>query len=357
MAPARHVAFVVPGSIDARTGGYGYDREIVAGLERRGWTVHVHEIPGTFPFPSAASRAAAAATLAGLPSGSPVVVDGLALGALPDEALREAARLRLIALVHHPLADETGLTAEARADLELSERRALRAVRHVVVTGVRTAETLDRYDVARASITVIEPGTDPAPQARGSASGGAGGRAVELLCVATLIPRKGHDVLVRALAAMADAPWHLTCVGGLDRDEAWVATVRAQIAAAGLEDRIAFLGEMDRAPLDVHYDAADVFVMPTWYEGYGMAVAEALARGLPVVSTATGAIGDLVGPDAGLLVPPGDAAALTTALSAVVTDTALRARLAAGARLARARLRSWDDAASLMARTIEHADG
>jgi glycosyltransferase involved in cell wall biosynthesis len=346
-APGR-VAFVVPGSIDTRTGGYGYDRAIVAGLERRGWTVRVHEIPGSFPWCSAASRQSAAAILAALADGTAVVLDGLALGALPDEAAREAARLRLIALVHHPLADETGLSADQRARLEASERRALQAVRHVVVTSARTADTLDRYGVAPASITVIEPGTEPAPQSRGSRGG-----TVELLCVATLVPRKGHDVLVRALAAMSGTPWHLTCVGGLDRDEAWVAALRAQVAAAGLETRIAFVGELDQTPLEASYDAADVFVLPTWYEGYGMAVAEALARGLPVVSTATGAIADLVGSDAGVLVPPGDAAALTAALSAVVTDATLRARLAGGALRVRARLPSWDDAAGRMARTIE----
>ena len=347
---------VVPGAIATRTGGYGYDREIVAGLQRLGWAVHVHEIPGAFPFPSATSRERAAATLASLPDGARVVVDGLALGALPGEAAREASRLRLIALVHHPLADETGLTADARSALEASERLALQAVRHVVVTSPRTAVALDRFGVPGASITVIEPGTDPAPQARGS--GGVLPHApLELICVATVVPRKGHDVLVRALAGMADAKWHLTCVGGLDRDDAWVRGVRAQVAAAGLDERIAFVGELDRGPLDARYDAADVFVLPTWYEGYGMAVAEALARGLPVVSTATGAIGDLVGSDAGLLVPAGDAVALGMALRAVVTDAAVRTRLAEGARRARTRLRSWDDAAALMARTIEGADG
>jgi len=343
--------FVVPGSIETRTGGYGYDREIVAGLERRGWTVRVHEIPGAFPFPSAGSRDAAAATLGSIPSGSPVIVDGLALGALPVEAAREASRLRLIALVHHPLADETGLSAEARAALDASERRALASVRHVVVTSARTAAALDRFGVAPSSITVIEPGTDPAPQARGSTSG-----VVELLCVATVVPRKGHDVLVRALAPIADAPWRLTCVGGLDRDDAWMADLTAQISASGLAPRIVFAGELDREPLDARYDAADVFVLPTWYEGYGMAVAEALARGLPVVSTATGAIADLVGESAGILVPPGDDAALSRALRAIVSDSALRARLAEGARRTRTRLPSWDDAAGLMARTIEGVD-
>jgi glycosyltransferase involved in cell wall biosynthesis len=350
MDPAVH--FVVPGSIDARTGGYGYDREIIAGLARRGWAVRVHEVPGTFPFPSAESRHAAAVLLASLPDASRVIVDGLALGALPDEAHREASRLRLIALVHHPLADETGLAPHERGALDASERRALQAVRHVVVTSARTAAALDRFGVAPSSVTVIEPGTDRAPQARGSTSG-----VVELLCVATVVPRKGHDVLVRALAAMSDAPWHLTCVGGLDRDDTWVAGVRAQVAAAGLDRRVTFAGELDRRPLDARYETTDVFVLPTWYEGYGMAVAEALARGLPVVSTATGAIEDLVGDDAGLLVPAGDVEALTRALSAVVTDAALRARLAAGAGRARTRLASWDDAAGLMARTIEGVDG
>jgi glycosyltransferase involved in cell wall biosynthesis len=347
----RHVSLVVPGSIDTRTGGYGYDREIVAGLERRGWTVEVHEVPGAFPFPSAEARATAAAALASLPDGAPVIVDGLALGALPDEASREAARLRLIALVHHPLADETGLAPEARSTLEASERRALHAVRHVVVTSRRTALALERFGVPPPSITVIEPGTDPAPQARGS-----NGVVVELLCVATVVPRKGHDVLVRALATMPGASWHLTCVGGLDRDESWTASVRAQVAAAGLARHVTFEGELDREPLDARYDAADVFVLPTWYEGYGMAVAEAIARGLPVVSTATGAIPDLVGDDAGILVPPGDVEALFKAVGALISDSALRERLAEGARRARARLPSWDDAAGLMARTIEGVD-
>lgn len=355
MAAAGHVAFVVPGSIDTRTGGYGYDREIISGLERRGWTVRLLEVPGDFPFPAPDSRAAAARALAGLSDGTRVVVDGLALGALPDEAMREAERLRLIALVHHPLADETGLPAEQRVALEASERRALRAARHVVVTSARTAAALERFDVPPASITVIEPGTDPAPLARGSRATGA--RDVQLLCVATVVPRKGHDILVRALATIARASWHLTCVGGLDRDDAWVALVRAAVAAARLEDHITFMGELDAAPLDAQYDAADVFVLPTWYEGYGMAVAEALARGLPVVGTATGAIAELVGPDAGILVPPGDAAALANALGRVVGSAAFREQLAEGARRARSRMPSWDAAVELMARTIEHVDG
>jgi len=345
-------SFVVPGSVATLTGGYGYDREIIAGLERRGWAVRVHELPGAFPFPSAASRAAAAHALAALPSGTRVVIDGLALGALPDEVAAEAERLVLIALVHHPLADETGLSVPARTALRDSEWRALRAAKRVVVTSRATAARLASYDVAPSSIDVIEPGTDPALQSRGS-----GGGTVELLCVATVVPRKGHDVLLRALAAMPERSWHLTCVGGLDRDPAWAAAVQALARECGLESRVSFAGEEGRAAVDARYHAADVFVLPTWYEGYGMAVAEALARGLPVVSSATGAIADLVGADAGLLVPAGDAPALAQALESIVGDAALRARLADGARQVRLKLPSWDDAAGLMARTIEGIDG
>ena len=355
MAAGGHVAFVVPGSIDARTGGYGYDRAIVAGLERRGWSVQLLELPGDFPFPSPESRAAAVRALASLPGGTRVIVDGLAFGALPDEAMREADRLRLIALVHHPLADETGLAADQRVALEAREGRARRAAKHVVVTSARTAAALERFGVPPASITVIEPGTDRAALARGSRRSGAPD--VRLLCVATVVPRKGHDILVRALTSMASAAWRLTCVGGLDRDDAWVASVRAAVTAAGLDDSITFAGELDGAPLEAQYDAADVFVLPTWYEGYGMAVAEALARGLPVVSTATGAIAELVGPDAGILVPPGDAGALAAALSIVVSSDACREQLAEGAARARSRLPSWAVAAERMARTIEHVDG
>jgi glycosyltransferase involved in cell wall biosynthesis len=353
--PELHV--LVPGSIATLTGGYGYDREIVAALERRGWTVRVHEIPGTFPFPSAASRADAARVLASLPDGARVLLDGLALGALPDEAAREAGRLALMALVHHPLADETGLAADARALLEDSERRALRAVRRIVVTSRATASRLAAFGVVASSIAVVEPGTEPAPQSRGSHNDGSGSDTVQLLCVATVVPRKGHDVLIRALASLPGERWHLTCVGGLDRDVTWAASVRELVRASGLDARVSFAGELGREALDARYDSSDVFVLPTWYEGYGMAVAEALARGLPVVSSATGAIGELVTPEAGVLVPPGDVSALAGALRSVIADAELRSSLGRGARGVRLRLPSWDDAAASMARTIEGVDG
>lgn len=344
------LVLIVPGCLDTLTGGYGYDRGIAAGLRDRGWSVDVRELDGSFPDPTSAAREQAARTLAALPDGATVLVDGLALGAMPAEVEREAARLRLVALVHHPLASEVGV--EQAAVLRASERRALAAARLVIVTSEATAEALAGYDVRRDRIAVVEPGTDRAPLARGSSGG-----FIQLLCVATLTPRKGHEVLLRALAQVPDGHWRLTCVGSVRRHPPTVERLRALMLAEGLANRVSLVGEVDASALAGHYDSADLFVLPTLYEGYGMAVAEALARGLPVVGTAAGAIPELIGGGAGIVVPPGDAEKLAAALSEVLTDASTRARLARGARRVRECLPSWPEAARKMAEALERAAG
>jgi glycosyltransferase involved in cell wall biosynthesis len=342
------VHLVVPGRLETLTGGYGYDRRIVAGLRKRGWHVMVHELDGSFPIPDEAARAQAASTFAAIPHQAIVVVDGLALGALTDEVQPHADRLRIVALVHHPLAAETGLDDDVAERLEESEGRALEHVAHVVVTSAATAAMLASYGVTPERITVINPGTDRATPARGSS-----GPDVHLLCVASLTPRKGHEVLIRALASVPAGAWRLTCVGSLERDPATVQQLRRQLVASGLDDRVSLAGELNGSTLARAYDDADVFVLATLYEGYGMVVAEALARGLPVVATRTGAIGDLVEPAAGLLVAPGDSAALATALARVIGEPAYRAQLAAGARAMSSRLPTWEQSCAKMAATLE----
>jgi glycosyltransferase involved in cell wall biosynthesis len=372
--------FVVPGDLETRTGGYGYDRRMIAGLRDRGWQVDVLRLDDSFPVPTPAAREEAARTLRDIPDGGLVLIDGLALGALPAEVAREAARLKVVALVHHPLAAETGIDPALADALAISERRALAATRAVVVTSRATAAALAGYGVTADRITVVEPGTDPAPLAtrvaqafRPAGAPALKGSAttidpepsvispqpwqVSVLCVATVTPRKGYELLIAALAAIPQRNWRLTCAGSLERDPATVARVRAQLRDAGLEDRVTLAGDLDTAALAAEYDRADLFVLPTLYEGYGMAVAEALARGVPVVSTATGAIPDLVGSDAGIVVPPGDLVSLTEALSRVLGDSECRARVAAGAARVRDRLPTWDTAAAAMARALEREAG
>jgi glycosyltransferase involved in cell wall biosynthesis len=333
------LALVLPGDPATPTGGYEYDRRIVAGLRALGWTVTVHALDASFPMPTPAARAAARAVFARMPDGATVLVDGLAFGALPEIAAAEGQRLRLVALVHHPLAEETGLEPARAAALRRSEADALAGARRVVATSGSTARALAAYGVSPERIAVVEPGTDPALLAVGS-----GGPGLALLCVAAVVPRKGHAVLVDALSGLADRDWTLTCVGALDRSPATVAALRRQIGAHDLTHRVTLRDPVDRATLDALYARSDALVLPTFHEGYGMALAEALARGLPVVSTRAGAVPETVPADAGMLVPPGDTAALRDALACLIDDRALRDRLAAGARRARARLPDWNAA-------------
>ena len=372
LAPAgslNSVTLLVPGDLNLRTGGYGYDREIVAGLRALGWQVEVLLLDETFPSPTPEARAHAVRALAALPDGRLVLADGLAFGAMPEEAEAEAHRLNLVGLVHHPLADETGLDATAAQRLMASERRALAATRGVVVTSQATAERLAAFAVEAGRIAVVAPGTAPAPLARGTrgfdaaattnAAGHAGSRPpVELLCVATLVPRKGHDVLFAALARLRHLQWHLTCAGSDRLSPSTASALRERLSASGLTERVTLAGDLDAAALADAYDRADLFVLATRHEGYGMAVAEAVARGLPVVSTYTGAIPELVGRDSGVLLQHDHIVGWTYNLGLLLSpDWDLRERLAEGARRRRDRLPRWPDSARAMADALTRFAG
>jgi len=327
--------FALPGDPATRTGGYLYDRRILAELERLGRPLALCRLPDGFPLPDAATRAAAEGRLAALSDGALVVVDGLALGALPEAAEALAARATLVALVHHPLAAETGLAEAERARLAASERRALAAAARVIVTGPATARGLAAdYGVPAERLAVVPPGTEAAPLAAADSP------APLLLCVATLTPRKGHDLLLQALAGLRALPWRLVCAGAA-RDPAWAESLHRQLRAAGLEERVVLLGEVGEEELASLYARADLFVLPSHLEGYGMALAEALARGLPSVTTPAAAIVETLPPDCLRLVPAGDASALAAVLGELLGDPDARSRLREAARRARASLPGW----------------
>lgn len=342
------IAFLLPGDPETRTGGYIYDKRIVAGLRELGRGVDLHRLPDSFPDPDGAALEAARGVLAALPDGTIAVVDGLAFSAMPEVVTAEATRLRLVALVHHPLALETGLDAARRADLFERERRALPAARRIIVTSPQTVRDLAPYGIDAARVAAIPPGTDPAPPARGSPAG-----PPVLLCVATVTPRKGHAVLVDALARLGDRPWRLVCAGSLERDPATARSVTEAVRRLGLADRVTFLGEIAGAALDAAYDDADLFVLPSFHEGYGMAYAEALARGLPVIATTAGAIPETVPAAAGILVPPGDAPALARAIARCLDDPATLEALRRGALAARSALTDWPAAARAFAEVLD----
>jgi glycosyltransferase involved in cell wall biosynthesis len=350
----KRVAFVVPGSIDGRTGGYEYDRRVVDGLRSRGWPVDVREIAGAFPRPDASTRRKIRRCLSAIEDGAIVIVDGLAFGAIPEETAAERPRLTFVAIVHLPLAQAVGLTPVDVAEFEDAERRALASASVVVATGPRTCGTLaGAYRVARERIVLAEPGTDPAPPSRGSGEG----PCVHILCVGAVTPGKGQETLVSALAGIDRDLWRLTCVGSVERDVAYAARVRALVEARGLTGQVTFAGELNRRDLDDAYDRADVFALATLHETYGMAAAEAIARGLPVIATITGAIPQIVGTAGGRLVAPGDVEALARALNEAIGDPGSRRRLREGALAAARRLPSWDVAIDRIAAALHRIDG
>jgi len=344
---AHSLRFAIPGDIETRTGGTIYDKRVMTELRLAGWAVEHLQWPASFPFPDDCDVNTVAESLAACPDGSLVMIDGLAFGVLPDLVAKEARRLRLVALVHHPLALETGLSSEVEARLADLERRALEHACAVVVTSEMTARTLTaQYGVPTQQITVAKPGVDwPAeiPHPRNTTP--------QLLTVGTVTPRKGHDTLVDALSMTADLKWRCTIAGSLERSPETTAAIRKRIAGYGLDSRIALIGEVpDPEPL---YRTSDLFVLPSRYEGYGMAIAEALAFGIPVVATSVGAIPEVVPPGAGILVPADDPTALAGALRQLLVDERHRERLTRGALAAALGLAEWRDTADLVASALD----
>jgi glycosyltransferase involved in cell wall biosynthesis len=327
---------------------------MLEGLRTLGWATHVRTLDSSFPTPTARALRDAQQKLSALPAHSLVVIDGLALGAMPEVVQVHAERLCMVGLVHHPLAAETGLPPDLVAGMFESERQALQAMRHIIVTSQSTRRALADYGVAADRVAVVEPGVDqPVGRALESNEQFRDPSApVRMLCVATITARKGHDLLVDALTELSDLSWTLTCVGDLERSPDTVRALRMRIAAAGQEHRIALTGELDEASLHQQFRAADLFVLATRFEGYGMAIAQALAHGLPIVSTRTGAIGDMVPPEAGILVETNDGIALRAALSQGLSDPALRRSLAIGARAAGAQLPSWSAASQRLSKIL-----
>lgn len=333
------LTFLISEDYERRTGGWVYDRRLLGELRRRGWMVDEMTAPPGFPHPDDDARAVVGGRLCGLPDGTLVLADQLVTSVLPEIVEAEAERLRLTAIVHHALCEEPGPPPAALDRLAADERRALVAMQRIIVTSAATADDLHgRFAVPRERITVAPPGIDAAPNARGGERG-----EPMLLTVGAVVPRKAHDVLIDALAPLVDRTWRLTIVGSVGRAPEQVRQVRARIGEAGLSDRVELVGEIDDAALARIWDRTDLFVSASHCEGFGMAIGEAIACGLPVVATDAGAVGGWVDRRAVSVVPSGDAPALSAAIARLLDDPELRARMGEAALLARAALPSWDE--------------
>jgi hypothetical protein len=345
MTPAP-AAFAIPGDITTVTGGFIYERRLLEGLRAEGREVAHLRLGAGFPEPTPAEMADAVAQMAAVAPDVPLIVDGLVFGAVETAGL---ARVRgpVVAMIHHPLALESGLDPGRRRLLFARERDNLALAAHVVVNSAHTAEVLVRdYGVPPVRISQAPPGVDRPD-----------GPAVPsvpplVLSVGIRHPRKGHDVLLQALARIGDLDWQAVVVGS-DYHAAHAAELDALRRALGLEARVRFAGLVPEAELARLYRAATVFALASRYEGYGMAFAEALVHGLPVVACRAGAVPDTVPEAAGLLVPPEDPGAFAAALRALIEDEGRRATLARGAAQAGARLPSWSDTVAVMSAVLD----
>ncbi|MEA2125054.1 MAG: hypothetical protein QOI80_1836 [Solirubrobacteraceae bacterium] len=329
------VHVIVPEGIDdpaQPSGGNTYDRQVCRELAALGWTVREHAVTG----------AALADAVRQIPDGAVVLLDGLLASDAPEVLVPHAGRLRQVVLVHMPL-------GHAR------EGEVLTAAAAVATTSAWARRRLiELHALPPDKVQVAEPGVEAAGLAPGTAAGAA------LLCVGALTPGKGHDVLLDGLATAADLSWSCTCVGSLDRDAAFADGVRRRARDLGLADRVRYPGPRTGADLDEAYAAADLLVLPSHAETYGMVVTEALARGLPVVAADVGGVTEALGHGEGgtrpgLLVPPGDPAALGAALRHWLADAKLRRRLRRTARQRRAALRGWRATAVVVAGVLEGA--
>jgi glycosyltransferase involved in cell wall biosynthesis len=336
------VHVVVPQGFDdpgQPTGGNIYDRHVCAGLAKAGWDVLVTTVAAAHPVPGPGVRADLARIVAAIPDGATVLIDGLIASPAAVQLLPHAGRIRMTVLLHMPLA--TALDAHRDASALHSERAVLRAAAGVVVTSEwARQQVLTRYAIPADRVHVARPGVDRvAAQARPVPG--------RLICVGVLGHHKGQDLLVEALAGLAERDWYCVLTGSPDRDPAFVEQLQARITRLGYRDRVELTGVLTGAALSHAYTTADLLVAPSRSESYGMTVTEALAHGLPVVAAAVGGLPEALGSTAGgtrpgQLVPPDDPDALAAALGDWLGDEHHRHRLRAAARQRRSTLLGWD---------------
>lgn len=340
------ITFAYPGDLALNTGGYSYDRRLIAGLEALGWQVDLLALGDGFPAPSPAVLQDAERRLSALADNSLLLIDGLAFGVLDGWSSREAGRLRIAALVHHPLALETGLPEDLRLVFIERERRALSFAKTIFVTSPMTArELVANYEVSPTRLTVALPGTDPFGHAPRK------GEPPVILSVGTLTRRKGHDVLIRALKQVESMSWTARIVGASKLDPLTAGALQDLIGSLRLADRVELVGEVDDSRAEMM--KADIFALASRYEGYGMVFAEALSHGLPVIACASGAVPDVVPDEAGILVPVDEVDAFAAALRRLLIEPGLRDEKAQGSALAGDRLPTWTDTADIFSRGLQ----
>ncbi len=345
--PPVAVHFLVPGPLTTPAGGFVYDRQMIRALAGCGRLASVITLPDRFPAPPPQTIAHAFAALAAMPANAWIIVDGLALPALASAL----GHLNVIALVHHPVCDETGLSEPARRRWFAEERDALAAVRHVIATSETTARRIRDFGVPRTRVAVVAPAVDDGPCRVSGPAFASRDRERQFLCVGSIVPRKGHDLLLHAFGRLRHLRWRLTVVGAA-RDRAFAGRVRRLARSLAIDRRIVWRGAVSERARDISYRNADMLVHPARHEGFGMVAIEAVARGKPVIAFDIEALQEAVPPSCRWLVPPADVGALARALRRVLCAPASTHALCRNARREARTLRRWSLAKDQFVTTV-----
>ena len=344
------VAFVTVGDTSRLTGGYLYHARVLAGLQECG--LDVEEIVASGASPTKQEEAASRLGSLFDPRGfDVVVVDALARIVCAPHLDRWCEACPVVAMVHELPSAAAPSPATATRDRELEER--LLRVDRLIAVSDHGSSILQERGVPAGRIRVVPPGFDRLSSANVDADPALyHGALVRTLCVAQWIPRKGILDLVRAWTVRERPGATLRLVGETDADPAYAASVRSAIADTPGAS-ITVSGPVDDSALGTAYATADLFVLPSRYEGYGIVYAEALAHGLPVIACDVGPVPGLAGAEAATLVPPGDIGALSGALDLLLGDPALRSRMSTAARRRADHLPRWEDTVAAFRRVLE----
>lgn len=327
----RRIAWVIYGALEQVSGGYIYDRLVVERLRELGDSVTVISLTPGSPEVPVLSRA----------DFDVVVGDELCFRELLP-IFQSPECPRRVLLVHHLTAWELAPGAERDALLGL-EKAVIDAADACIATSYVTADRLRDEGLARRAV-VAEPGADRLPR---SQTGGQepSGSLLRLLFVGNLLRRKRVLELVQAFTRLPIAHVELVLVGA-ELEPDYAAELRSAVAAAGVVSRVRFLGPLPAARVTDELAIADVLVLPSALEGYGMVLSEALWASVPVIAARVGAAEKLVGETgAGLLFEASDSAGLGATLTAFVSDSDLRLRLRRAAWYAAEVLPRWQNTA------------
>lgn len=334
--------FLIPGDINTLTGGYVYDKIIIEGLEKLGYSVTVHQLSNDFPFPSKENLKKCEVVVKNIPTDNPVFIDSLAFGPMHKILLLNRGKNPVIPIMHLPLPKNPNFSKAEQDQFILPEQNALKlAVKIIAVSGF-TKQIIMDYGIEASKIEIITPGFSYLPRKASFPD-----FPEKILCVGSYLPGKGQLLLVKALAKIRHLKWTLTMCGIQDFDPHYFKKIQSEIETEKLGSRIFVNPPVSGESLSKAYLEADLFILPSYFENFSMALNDALYCGIPVITTDGGGIPFSVPHNMSVIVPKGNENELKQAIEKVLTDSAYYKNLCKATSTYYQSANSWNNSINL----------